>query len=568
MRPEDLTKDLGLMVREAEEKASRAGEMVIGHVSRASPAQVSLESRVVSVYISFEDYLRSRGRVRVGSYLGISVPIQRVLILARVVGVERQDILSIARLPDLSGQRDPEGSVTPVLVSVEAVSERSFDGGDTLPALSPIEPQSPVFIPRASFLSEMLGLPGSGVLIGSLFESGVVRGDVGVRLDEKILRHHVLVIGTTGSGKTTLLTRIFLDPSYQSLALDIQGDYVRRLVGRGGGENYILLPLTRELVRSLCRSRACDERFYTEVLPEFYARLRGLPSPMVVGVESIADHGGVRVGFGKIESVLIPFAFRFSEIYPEANRILPLLSQQASVFFRSLAEKCVREYTQGRGLDAFINCISREGERIKLHKSTIDSIARYIIALANSEVVDVAIGRDLVGEPDYGALFRGGSKVVLDLGIARDYGSRFAPNMIAYRVLSKVFSYRDELYKSGRVSDTILLIIDEAHEFFPQSGRDFEKEPLEEMINKIMRLGRLRGLGCIMATHRPQDLNNLVIELANTKIALRSDEETLKSIGMEKYTKILETAPEGLAVIKTHGYRVPELTIRVSPPEQ
>ena len=98
---------------------------------------------------------------------------------------------------------------------------------------------------------------------------------------------------------------------------------------------------------------------------------------------------------------------------------------------------------------------------------------------------------------------------------------------------------------------------------FSQGGREgFEKEGLEEMINKIMRLGRVRGIGCIMATHRPQDLNDLVIELANTKIAFRSDEETLRRVGMEKNAKILETAPEGLGIIKTHVYRVSEIMFR------
>jgi hypothetical protein len=79
---------------------------------------------------------------------------------------------------------------------------------------------------------------------------------------------------------------------------------------------------------------------------------------------------------------------------------------------------------------------------------------------------------------------------------------------------------------------------------FSQGGREgFEKEGLEEMINKIMRLGRVRGIGCIMATHRPQ-------------------EETLRRVGMEKNAKILETAPEGLGIIKTHVYRVSEIMFR------
>ena len=50
-----------------------------------------------------------------------------------------------------------------------------------------------------------------------------------------------------------------------------------------------------------------------------------------------------------------------------------------------------------------------------------------------------------------------------------------------------------------------------------------------------MRLGRVRGIGTILATHRPTDLNDLILTLTNTKIAMRADEDALKRIKMEKY---------------------------------
>ncbi len=41
------------------------------------------------------------------------------------------------------------------------------------------------------------------------------------------------------------------------------------------------------------------------------------------------------------------------------------------------------------------------------------------------------------------------------------------------------------------------------------------------MINKLTRLGRVRKMGVVFATHNPADLNNLS-QLTNTKIAMRS----------------------------------------------
>ena len=41
------------------------------------------------------------------------------------------------------------------------------------------------------------------------------------------------------------------------------------------------------------------------------------------------------------------------------------------------------------------------------------------------------------------------------------------------------------------------------------------------MVNKLTRLGRVRRMGVVFATHGPADLNDLS-QLTNTKIAMRS----------------------------------------------
>jgi hypothetical protein len=565
MLDESFSNRLEEFLREADRKALEAGESIVGHVSRAVPIELSSESRAISIHIPFNEYIRSNRAIKLGSHLGIAIPIQRVYMLAKIIGIERADILSMAGLPDIAGHRDPGGFATPIVVRIEPICERSFDGGDILPPISPIEPQSPVFIPKPQFLREMLGIPAEGIAIGGLFEAGRAREDIDVVLNEKIIRHHVLVIGTTGSGKTTLLTRIFTDRVFQSIALDIQGDYVRAMISSGIQEGYILVPVTKGLLEETCGKPCRDEdKFVVEKLPEIYARRRGLPSPLVIGAEDIDGHAGIRIGFGRVEAVLVPFAFRFLDIYGDIHRILPIMSPQASLFFGKLAMKCI---TRINRLEDFVKCIEDEGNKEKIHSGTIGNIVRTIKAIHDSGVVGVAIAGREVGEPAYESLFARAMKIALDLGFAMDYSPRIGSTMVAYRILSKLFEYRDREYKSGRIGKPVIVVIDEAHEFFPQSGREgFEKEGLEEMINKIMRLGRVRGLGCVMATHRPQDLNDLVIELANTKIAFRSDEETLRRVGMEKNTKILETAPEGLGIIKTHAYRVSEIMFRTYSP--
>jgi hypothetical protein len=294
----------------------------------------------------------------------------------------------------------------------------------------------------------MLGIPAEGIAIGGLFEAGRAREDIDVVLNEKIIRHHILVIGTTGSGKTTLLTRIFTDRAFQSIALDIQGDYVRAMISSGIQGGYILVPITKGLLEETCGKQCRDEdKFVVEKLPEIYAKRRGLPSPLVIGAEDIDGHAGIRVGFGRVEAILVPLAFRFLDIYGDIHRILPMMPPQASLFFGKLAAKCI---TKINNLEEFVKCVENTGNAEKIHSGTIGNIVRTIKAIYDSGVVGVAIAGREVGEPTYESLFARASKIALDLGFAMDYSPRIGSTMVAYRILSKLFEYKDEEYKAGR----------------------------------------------------------------------------------------------------------------------
>jgi hypothetical protein len=77
-----------------------------------------------------------------------------------------------------------------------------------------------------------------------------------------------------------------------------------------------------------------------------------------------------------------------------------------------------------------------------------------------------------------------------------------------------------------------------------------------------MRLGRVREIGTILATHRPTDLNDLILTLTNTKIAMRADEDALKRIRMEKYSKVLSISPLEFRIISSYTIKVNNLAFR------
>ncbi|MFP3260737.1 MAG: ATP-binding protein, partial [Sulfolobus sp.] len=83
------------------------------------------------------------------------------------------------------------------------------------------------------------------------------------------------------------------------------------------------------------------------------------------------------------------------------------------------------------------------------------------------------------------------------------------------------------------------------------SKGEVSKETVEEMINRIMRLGRVRKLGAVLATHMPEDLNPLILQLSNTKIIMRNGREVLEKMGAKDFEDLLITAPPGLALVKS-----------------
>jgi DNA helicase HerA-like ATPase len=92
--------------------------------------------------------------------------------------------------------------------------------------------------------------------------------------------------------------------------------------------------------------------------------------------------------------------------------------------------------------------------------------------------------------------------VVVDLR-----GFRETPLAVVYRVLSRLFEARDEELARGASPPPTFIFIDEAHYYFPQEGarEDFNKEVVEAVINKLTRVGRVRRMGVVFATHSPAE---------------------------------------------------------------
>ncbi|ADN49579.1 ATP-binding protein [Vulcanisaeta distributa] len=336
-------------------------------------------------------------------------------------------------------------------------------------------------------------------------------------------------------------------------------------------------------------------------------------SVRVQGNEAVLDgvEAVVTVDGRSFRLRLIPWALSFSSIYRDLPRVFPVFSQRVSLLFPKVIdramdyiragvnceervgergrEKCrVEDRRQGRlatkavgaqegstGIDELLSndaCIELAAACMKLAPSQRDNIFRGLSMIGGLGIMDVRFtsrdGRYAVvfNEPsNYADVLRG--LVILDLRLFRENPG--AASIIVYRFLSRVFEERDNELRGGRQPRPTFIMIDEAHNYFPQTvGRgdeDFNKDTVETMINKLTRLGRVRRIGVIFATHTPGDLNDLILQLTNTKVALRSEVEVLERVGLREYAGEIMYAQDGVAVVRSYALRTHAVMIKAPP---
>ncbi len=203
-------------------------------------------------------------------------------------------------------------------------------------------------------------------------------------------------------------------------------------------------------------------------------------------------------------------------------------------------------------------------DNLGVHKGTLENIMRGFLSLLETDLFDVAIRASIEGvgditimisEPNYAEVFKH-RYVIVDLRNAGTAQQR----LVVYRVLEKLYNFVEKSWIVSKRKENVIIAIDEAHLFFPQTREESEKELVERYLTMLARLGRARGIGLVFATHSPDDLNDLVLQLTNTKVMLRSEEKMLEKLGVPaKERRILTLAPPGLAYIRTFIYRTPIL---------
>jgi len=563
---------------------------IIGYVARHVPSKLDDEENYVKVVVSPEVYYNYNFIGKLGIILGAIDIKSLYFVLLRVVGYERFDATTILysdnSLATISNADEEPGSLITntilkceMLTKLDPLSSREPEVADIV-----IEPQSPVIIPKPDLVEKALNLSNGDLKLGFLDIPGI---NAKVSINSYDLNYHMIVIGTTGAGKTSFIKNLISVISSRGsnknrvFILDSTGDYYHiflppevynneheELLGLKlrNFEINIIFPVSLKWVKKYIKNKdiySITSMYYSLYIKPIidYLQNKGLKIYSTINKNTIIITNSEWSGKANI----LPFYFRFKDVKRIIHKLNPYFTEQASHFLKILIN---RNYNEFKNIDDLINFLLNEDnfDNIKIHRSTKENIIRGLYLLKETGLFDVGVTR----YPFSHVLENKNISInIIDL-----YNSEiddFSQKILSYYFLDKIFSYREKEMKGGNVGERILIIIDEAHRFFPSSkGSEEDTTYLRRVANKIstlMRIGRRRKVGFIFSTHNPNDLNDIVLQLSNTKVVFRTKPEIAEALGLSKTeAKNLSWERNGVAYLISPWLREGKVKIRIPLP--
>lgn len=503
-------------------------------------------------------------------------------------------------------------------------TEGVFVGYVTIGDTPVLKGGAPLFIPLKAFYQHVLivGTTGSGKT--TLLKNIIASIKSGYRLpDSKI---SVVIIDPNKDYVTLPLKPPWkFESSARSEEIEIADKTLTNLIGLSGV--VIILPVTRSAVEQFIEKaetwarvlKLLAENYIESVLAPIARRFGWRFKIVELEVyEEPTKRGVIRLVKAVIEIdyrefkdtvhyYIIPYALRFTDFKPkEFIALNPYFTRQAKDgllrLLHALSQKNAHIETVYDLYEALKEARSRIDEKqsrprgpvldpnkeyvvelikdLAIHKSTLENMIRQVASLTDTGIFDVYVkgqGDRYLREPPleevlerHFELFQG-LPIVVDLEFLQLH-SQADPektiSIVAFRVLNKVFEWKLVESRVKFETQPVLIFIDEAHRFFPSRGGVEEYiEHVSSMIDRIARLGRARRLGLVFSTHSPKDVHDIILQLTNTKIVLRTDKTHLQSLDLpEEYRDFITRASDRVGVIKSHVLRLGYATFKTPLP--
>ena len=126
-----------------------------------------------------------------------------------------------------------------------------------------------------------------------------------------------------------------------------------------------------------------------------------------------------------------------------------------------------------------------------------------------------------------------------------------------------LFQYKLHQTREEREQDPVLFVCEEAHRYVPNRG-DAQYEVAQTAVRRLAREGRKYGLGLMLVSQRPSDIEDTVISQCNSWIVLRlansTDQEHVARIlpdSLAGMTKVLSSLPRQEALFVGEAAAIP-----------
>lgn len=429
---------------------------------------------------------------------------------------------------------------------------------------------------------------GGQVMIGRLASAE----GIPVRIDiDKLVTRHSAVLGSTGAGKSTtvasLLRSIALGggvegnagfPSARVLLLDVHGEYGRALksistvfrVNPSAGEEPLHIPFWAldpvDLLTFLMGK--LDDKPLTQILD------RILDYKTKVAVDLSVP--GLDVNSMTVDSPL-PFSLKklwFELLEPEIKtwadqqRTMPAIAEVGD----AATLKAPRFLPHGAGTTPpFINQTGVLGIRRQLDQMRSRLLDRqYDFLLHPGDWEPDLAGQAAMDLPELLQAWLGHERpiTILDLsGIPSTVVARLVGAIL--KIIYEGLFWGREKSEGGR-SRPLLVVMEEAHRYLSKESEG----PARAMVQRIVKEGRKFGIGAMIVSQRPSEVDETILSQCGTFVALRlsnsADRAKVQSSLPDNLAGVVDSLPVlrvGEAIITGEAARLP-IRCRITLPDE
>ena len=412
-----------------------------------------------------------------------------------------------------------------------------------------------------------------------------------VKLDlDKLVTRHCAILGSTGSGKSTTVASLLRSiaygsdqsageyPSSRILLLDLHGEYSQALsdvakvfrINPEPGETPLHIPfwaLDPSDLLSFLMGRL-DDKSMASILDRIYEFKR---------TQALAhSRQGLNVN-SMTSDTPVPFSLKklwFELLDPEIKTWEDVARTQRAILEEGDAESVSMPRYKPHGSGAtppFINQIGVLGIRRpldQLRSRLLDRKYDFLLHPGDWEP-------DLEGNvtKDLDALLEewlGHDKAITILDLSG------VPSLVVEELIGAILRILYEALFWGRdrteggVSRPLLVVMEEAHRYLSKESRS----PSRTMVQRIVKEGRKFGVGAMIVSQRPSEVDETILSQCGTFIALRlsnsSDRGQVQSALPDNLAGIVECLPvlrTGEAVITGEATQLPSRCRISLPPE-